>query len=678
MTKYKHYMFTQHALGVGEGIFGLGERFTPFNKLGQQVVLYNADGGTSSEQAYKNISFYMSSHGYGIFIDHPEPVELEIGSERTCRLQTSIEGQRLKQYIIFGPTPKSVLRKYTGLLGRPPLLPLWSYGLWLSTSFTTEYDEETVSHFLTEMATRELPVSVFHYDCFWLREFHWCDFVWSPDFPDPLAMTTRLRNTHKNLKFCVWTNPYIGDASPIFREAADAGYLVRRTNGDIWQWDLWQAGMGLVDFTNPAACAWYASKLRILFELGIDTLKTDFGERIPDTDVVFFDKTLDVKKMHNFYTYTYNQLVFETLEQHTGAGNAVLFARSATAGCQRFPLQWGGDCESTYEAMAESIRGGLSLGLSGFAYWSVDIGGFEGTPPAHVYKRWLAFGLLCSHSRLHGSNSYRVPWAVDTESTAVLSTFVKLKCMLMPYIFSLGASATKTGLPVSLRATLLEFPEDPTAWTLDRQFMLGDALLVAPVMREDGKVTFYLPAGRWTGLLTGEVKHGPAWITETHGFHTLPLYVRGGSLLLLGPKNGLDTEYDWQRTGRVAVYPPASGGVWRDYRHVVDQQGKAVGHITVGPEEGEEGRVRVMVENLAPEVEIVFIGEGGEEEGVEKVGGDETSGIYTKVLRRGEGGVVRELEGDRAWDEEGAALGREDWDQWGWRDGRGGGQTRSE
>jgi alpha-D-xyloside xylohydrolase len=163
MSNFKHYMFTQHALGVGEAIYGLGERFTAFNKVGQQVTLANADGGTSSEQAYKNVPFYLSSAGYGVFIDHPEPVDLEIGSERACRLQTTVKGQKIKWYIIYGPSPKEVLYKYTVLTGKPAKVPSWSYGLWLSTSFTTNYDEATVGSFLEGMKEREIPVHVFHY-----------------------------------------------------------------------------------------------------------------------------------------------------------------------------------------------------------------------------------------------------------------------------------------------------------------------------------------------------------------------------------------------------------------------------------------------------------------------------------------------------------------------------------
>lgn len=406
MRDFQHHILTQTTLGVGEQVYGLGERFGAFNKVGQNVVLWNADGGTSSDQAYKNVSFWLSNKGYGIFIDTPERVDLEIGSERSCRVQTTVESQRLKWYIIYGPTPKEVLSRYTLLTGRSNRVPAWSFGLWLTTSFTTEYDEKTVNGFLEGMRDREIPLQVFHYDAFWMRPFHWTDFEFmASHFPDPKAQIQRMKDKNLVSKVCVWLNTYIGQASPIFGEAADKGYLLKRKNGDVFQWDMWQTGMGIVDFTNPAACTWFKGKLEKLFDLGVDTIKTDFGERIPSNDVQWFDPSVDPGRMHNYYAFIYNKVVFEALQERYGKDEAVLFARSACAGTQRCPLQWGGDCESTFEAMAESLRGGLSLGLSGFSFWSVDIGGFEGLPDPTIYKRWVQFGLLCSHSRLHGSSS---------------------------------------------------------------------------------------------------------------------------------------------------------------------------------------------------------------------------------------------------------------------------------
>ena len=526
----ERYLFQQLPLGVGELVYGLGERFGPFVKNGQPIDIWNADGGTSSEQAYKNVPFYWTNNGYGIFVNHPERVSFEVASEAVSRSQFSVAGEHLEYFVIAGPTPKEILSRYSELVGRPARIPRWSFGLWLSTSFTTDYDEATVNEFLDGMAERAIPLSVFHFDCFWMREFRWCDFEWDPrTFPEPEAMLARLKE--RGLRVCVWINPYIAQQSPLFDEGRENGYLVRRADGSVWQWDLWQAGMALVDFTNPAAAEWFSGKLAHLLDQGVDAFKTDFGERIP-TDVVWHDGS-DPQRMHNYYTQLYNRTVFELLERRRGSGEAVLFARSATAGGQQFPVHWGGDCESSFEAMAETMRAGLSLAASGFAFWSHDIGGFEGTPDPAVFKRWLAFGLLSSHSRLHGSNSYRVPWVFDDEAVAVTRRFTELKMSLMPYLARLADDAATDGTPL-LRPMVLEFPDDPAVRYLDTQYMLGDSLLVAPIFRADGSVTFYVPEGTWTSLLDNTVVAGPAWHTQTHGFDSLPLLVRPGSVLPVG------------------------------------------------------------------------------------------------------------------------------------------------
>ncbi|MQY34512.1 Alpha-xylosidase [Streptomyces sp. RB17] len=548
-----HHILAQLALGVGEQTYGLGERFTPFVKNGQAVDIWQADGGTSSEQAYKNIPFYLSSRGYGVFVNHPGKVCFEVGSESVGQVQFSVEDQTLEYYVVAGPTPKDVLTRYTALTGRPALPPAWSFGLWLTTSFTTDYDERTVTSFVDGMAERGIPLSVFHFDCFWMREYQWCDFAWDPEvFPDPEGMLARLKA--KGLRISAWINPYIAQKSPLFDEAAALGHLVRRPNGDVWQWDLWQAGMGLVDFTSPDARAWFQSKLKPLLDQGVDCFKTDFGERIP-TDVVWHDGS-DPERMHNYYTHLYNQTVFELLEKERGQGEAVLFARSATAGGQQYPVHWGGDCWSSFEAMAESLRGGLSLSLSGFGFWSHDIGGFEGTPDPAVFKRWLAFGLLSSHSRLHGSSSYRVPWEFGDEAVAVARQFTLLKHRLMPYLYGAAVEAHDTGVPV-MRPMVLEFPHDPACRTLDRQYMLGADLLVAPVFSEDDEVEVYLPDGTWTHLLSGEQVAGPAWRTERHGYDSLPLYVREGAVLPLA-SDDRRPDGDWLADPTLLVHPSAA------------------------------------------------------------------------------------------------------------------------
>jgi alpha-D-xyloside xylohydrolase len=534
------YLREQLDLGVGEYVYGLGERFTPFVKNGQVVDIWNEDGGTSSEQAYKNIPFYITNRGYGVFVNHPERVAFEIGSETVSKVQFSVPGEYLEYYIIGGASLKEVIQNYTKLTGRPTLPPAWSFGLWLTTSFTTNYDEATVTSFLDGMRERDLPLHVFHFDCFWMQEYQWCDFRWNPAFfPDPEKMLQRLKA--KGLKICVWINPYIAQKSYLFAEGMAHDYLVKTQSGDIWQWDRWQAGMALVDFTNPEATLWFQSKLKALLDMGVDCFKTDFGERIP-VDVVYHDGS-DPVKMHNYYTFLYNKAVFELLETTRGKREAVLFARSATVGGQQFPVHWGGDCSATYESMAETLRGGLSLSLAGFGFWSHDISGFEKTASPDIYKRWIAFGMLSSHSRLHGNETYRVPWLFDEESVAVLRFFTHLKCSLMPYLFSAAVNAAQTGVPL-LRAMVLEFSADPTCGFLDRQYMLGDSLLVAPIFNTEGIASYYLPTGVWTNFLTGAKVQGGCWREEYHDYQSVPLFVRPGSIIAVG-NNQSRPDYDY-------------------------------------------------------------------------------------------------------------------------------------
>ncbi|MCJ1293391.1 hypothetical protein MMC34_004945 [Xylographa carneopallida] len=531
------YMLAALDLGVGEKIYGLGERFGPFIKNGQSIVISNEDGGTSSELAYKNIPFYLSSKGYGVFVNDSGKVNFEVQSERTTRVNISTLGESLEYFVIYGPTPKEVLNKYTALTGRPVVPPSWSYNLWLTTSFTTSYDEKTVTSFLDGFKMRDIPLGVFHFDCFWMKAFQWCDFKFNEDvFPDAAGYLKRLKE--QGLKICVWINSYIGQASPLFEEGKKAGYFIKRTDGQVFQCDNWQAGMALVDFTNPGACEWYGSYLRKLVDMGVDSFKTDFGERVPFMNVVYHDGS-DPVKMHNYYSLLYNRCVNNVLTDALGKSKGCLFARSATVGCQQFPVHWCGDPESTFEAMAECLRGGLSFGLGGFGFWAHDIGGFEGTPSAALYKRWTQFGLLSSHSRLHGSASYRVPWIYGEDCSKVLRDFVKLKISLTPYLLQHALKAHRNGTPL-MRAIFLEFPEDLDAYNIDTQFLLGPDLLVAPVFNEEGTVAFYVPlsetgeslSAKWVSWFDHEkVYEGGKWYTEKHGFDTLPLLVRPGAVV---------------------------------------------------------------------------------------------------------------------------------------------------
>ena len=550
------YIREQLSLAVGEYIYGFGEKFTTFTKNGQNVEIWNADGGTCCDQSYKSIPFYVSSRGYGIFTNSSDKVSYEVASDTVSKVSFTVPGEDLEYFVIGGENLTEVLANYTDLTGKPALPPAYTFGLWLTTSFTTTYDEKTITSFIDGMAEHDIPLQVFHFDCFWMKEFEWCNFEWdTTQFPDPPAMLKRLHE-EKNLHTCVWINPYIAQRSKLFDEGLKGGYFVKKTDGSVFQADEWQPGMALVDFTNPEACEWYASKLRALCEMGVDCFKTDFGERIPTKNIVYFDGS-DPIKMHNYYTHLYNKTVFGVLKEFYGENKACLFARSATAGGQQFPVHWGGDCSAEYSSMAETIRGGLSLSISGFGFFSHDMSGFEATATPDIYKRWAAFGLLSTHSRLHGNQSYRVPWLFDDESCVVLSFFTKLKGKLMPYIFAQANKTHEIGVPM-MRAMVIDFADDPSCLTLDRQYMFGDNLLVAPILNDEGIAEYYVPAGKWTDIITGKVLEGGKWYKHKCSYMEMPLLAKPNSIVTYGNFVN-DFEYDYVKDANAVIYELEDG-----------------------------------------------------------------------------------------------------------------------
>lgn len=574
------YMREMLNLSVGESVYGFGEKFTTFVKNGQSVQIWNGDGGTCSEYSYKSIPFYVSNRGYGVFVNHSEKVEFEVASDTVSKVSIVVPGEKLQYFIIGGENIADVISNYTTLTGKPALPPAYSFGLWLTTSFTTNYDEKTVSSFIDGMAERNIPLQVFHFDCFWMQEFRWCNFEWDKRmFPDPKGILERLKA--RGIQICVWINPYIGQHSALFDEGKEHGYLLRKKNGDLFQTDMWQPGMAIVDFTNPEACKWYASKLRALCDMGVDAFKTDFGERIP-TDVQWYDGS-DPLKMHNYYTQLYNGVVFSVLREYYGENKACLFARSATAGGQQYPVHWGGDCFSQYESMAETLRGGLSLCLSGFGFFSHDISGFEATSSPDLYKRWVAFGLMSTHSRLHGNSSYRVPWLFDEESCDVLRHFTCLKGKLMPYLFANAVKTHETGVPM-MRAMVMEYADEPATWSLDRQYMLGDNLLVAPIFNEEGTALYYVPTGKWTDIQTGKVYEGGKFYETKHDYFSLPLLAKPNSIIAYG-KFERDFVYDYAKDVHFVIYQLEDGK--QAECKVYDSEGKLAQRI-VAERKGDE------------------------------------------------------------------------------------------
>lgn len=546
-------------LDVGEQIYGLGEHFTPLVRNGQNLDVWNRDGGSNTEQGYKCVPFHLSSRGYGVLVNTPDYVDYEIGTESVRHVIFQVEDEELEYIVIGGEAPKDVLTAYTALTGRSPVPPAWSFGLWLSTSWLPEFSREEILATIDRMAELGIPLQVFHFDARWMLDFHDCDFRFHPRYGDARQM---LADIHaRGVKVCCWINPYVAQPSALFREGLAGGYFVKKPDGNVWQTDIWMTGMAIVDFTNPDAAKWYCDRLGAVLDLGVDCIKTDFAERIP-TNVVWHDGS-DPRRMHNYYCYLYNEAIYSLLKRKYGENGAVVFGRAATVGTQRFPVNWGGDNQASYVSMAESLRGGLSFCQSGFGFWAHDISGFVGTATPDLYKRWAAFGMLSTHSRLHGMDSFRMPWCFDEESCRVLAHFARLKCSLMPYLYEAAWNVHLTGQPM-MRAMMLDFPDDPVCLHLDRQYMLGERLLVGPIFNDRGEGSVYLPAGRWTDLQTGEVVEGGRYITRTCDYFSLPLFVRENSLVARGARDDA-TVYDYAGGVTFRLYEPSGRAECRVY-----------------------------------------------------------------------------------------------------------------
>lgn len=514
------------AAAPDEAFSGFGESFTRLDKRGQRPLMWNFDAfGAESQRAYKNIPLYVSSRGYGVLVDSGAPLEFDVCQSTHSVVQILVPDDVMDYYVMAGPAPSEVLDRYDRLTGRPSLPPKWAFGTWISSGFCVDSRERVLARART-IRERGIPCDVLHLDTYWQSDGHWSDMRWDPvNFPDPEGMLAEL--AEMGFKVCLWMNPYISHLSPAFREAADAGYLLRDPQGEAYVADCWHGSFpacGIVDFTHPGAVEWFKGLLRPLLRQGVAAFKTDFAEGVPADAVAA--NGMSGTDLHNVYTLLFNDAVVDVTREVNG--HELVWARSSYLGGQRHSAQWGGDTYTSYAAMGSTIRGGLAHGLSGVPFWSHDAGGFTGRPADDLYVRWTQFGALSPLLRLHGTTT-REPWEFpEVEEQAVAA--LRLRYRLMPYLYSAAVEAARTGAPM-MRALCVDHPDDPVAWQADLQYLLGHDLLVAPMTGPEGVRQVYLPRGRWVDYWTGEVLDGARYVRVAKPLGQIPLFARYGALI---------------------------------------------------------------------------------------------------------------------------------------------------
>jgi alpha-D-xyloside xylohydrolase len=523
-------------LSPGEAIFGCGESFTSLNKRGQKIVLWTDDAcGVESRLMYKPVPFFISNRGYGMFIHTSTPITLDIGSSFSGVNSMMIGDDELDLFVFLG-TPKDILDEYTKLTGKSPLPPLWSFGLWMSRC--TYNSENQVTEIAGKLRQNNIPCDVLHLDTGWFETDWQCDYEFSPTrFPTPKKMLADLK--HDGFRISCWQLPYFVPKNKLFPELLAQNLVVRDGKGNLPEEDA------ILDFSNPKTVDWYQGKLAGLLEMGVSAIKVDFGEAAP-VNGIYADGRSGFYE-HNLYPLRYNKAVADITKKTTG--DNIIWARSAWAGSQRYPLHWGGDAESTDSGMAAELRGGLSFGLSGFSFWSHDVGGFTANSVSEMspdlFARWLAFGMLTSHSRCHG-DAPKEPWLYGDAFMNRFRKIDELKYRLMPYVYAQAKDCSDHGLPM-VRALFVEFPADPGSWQVDDEYMYGSDLLVAPLMheKETGRAV-YLPPGTWIDYQSGKSYTG-GWQSIETGEIPAVILVRNGTAI---PRIALaqsTSQMDWSR-----------------------------------------------------------------------------------------------------------------------------------
>ena len=518
-------------LASGEHIVGCGESFTKLDKVGQKVHLYVTDPqGPESDGMYKPVPFFFSNRGYGIFMHTSAPVTCDFGASYIGASRLFMGDEKVDLFLFFGE-PKEILDEYTNITGKSPMLPLWTFGTWMSR--ITYFSQEEGMDIANKLRQHRIPSDVIHFDTGWFDVDWQCDYEFSKNrFKDPVGMLKKMDKM--GFHTCLWQLPYFTPKNRYFKEIVEKGMHVKNANGGMPYEDA------VLDLSNPQTVDWYQSKIGGLIRQGVDVIKCDFGEAAPFNGVYASGKGGFYE--HNLYPLRYNKALFEGIAKN--GSEPVIWARSAWAGSQRYPLHWGGDAATTNIGMLGDLRGGLSFGLSGFSFWSHDMGGFVTASPEDIYRRWLPFGFLSSHTRAHGAPPTE-PWLISESFTQAFRESAELKYQLMPYVYAQAKDCSERGLPM-VRALFVEFPNDPGAWLVEDEYLFGSQILVAPLMESGNSRTCYLPKGKWIDYQNGKVYEGGYQEIQAGKIPAIIL-VRDGSLIPHVPVAQHTGDIDWNK-----------------------------------------------------------------------------------------------------------------------------------
>lgn len=520
------------SLSPGEKIFGCGESATTLNKVGQKVNFFVTDPqGPESPDMYKPIPFFFSNRGYGMFMHTSAPVTADFGQSYIGANKLFMADEQMDIFIFLGE-PKDILGEYTALVGRPEMPPLWSFGTWMSR--ITYFSESEGREVAQKLRAEKIPSDVIHFDTGWFGVDWQCDYAFAADrFDNPKQMLDDLKA--QGFRTCLWQLPYFTPKNKFFPELIEKNLYVKNGKGQLPYEDV------VLDFTNPETVKWYQEKLGNLISMGVGAIKVDFGEGAP-VEAIYHNGKSGLYE-HNLYPLRYNKAVAEITKQIHGEN--IMWARSAWAGSQRYPLHWGGDAATNNTGMQGTLRAGLSFGMSGFSFWSHDIGGFVTSTPDDLYRRWLPFGFLTSHSRVHGAPPTE-PWHFGKEFTNYFRQCAELKYKLMPYVYAQAKQCTEQGLPM-LRALLLEYPDDPGAWMIEDQYLFGSQLLVAPMLESGNSRDVYLPGkDKWIDYQTGKV-YNPGWNHIACGKLPIIILVKDGSAIPHIPVAQCTDQLKWDK-----------------------------------------------------------------------------------------------------------------------------------